>query len=266
MTAVDFTLTLFCRIDDAIPDSRKHPLSKLYVSEIVTLGVLRALRGGSARHFDRWLRRELGDLFGPLPERTRLGRLLDQVRDMASHFLGDPTVFGVVDSYGIELIHPKRLGRSPKQIARLGFCGSRWIAGVKAGVVCNSRGEVVAWQVEAANTHDTRFVPLVARYHEQMVVLADTGFAASGKARNAKRVQREGTTAPNLKVCQRGQWNQRRLIETLFSLWSGPLQLKRLGVRSWNGLKTRLAFATAAYNLALNWSGQTRLSIAQLIL
>ena len=35
MTACDFTVALFCRVDDAMPEVLKHPLSKLHPSEVV---------------------------------------------------------------------------------------------------------------------------------------------------------------------------------------------------------------------------------------
>ena len=56
---------------------------------------------------------------------------------MATHqglcdlFLADPTFFTVVDTYGIELIHPWREGRSPKQLGKKGKSNHRWIVGIK---------------------------------------------------------------------------------------------------------------------------------------
>ena len=72
MTALDFTIELFCRVDNMMPTVSKHPLSCLYPSEVVTLGLLHALRGEGCRAFYRWLRKELKPLFPRLPERTRL--------------------------------------------------------------------------------------------------------------------------------------------------------------------------------------------------
>jgi hypothetical protein len=45
--------------------------------------------------------------------------------------LAAPTVLGVIDTYGIELIHPMREGRSPQQIGRKGLSNHRWIVGGK---------------------------------------------------------------------------------------------------------------------------------------
>ena len=36
MTAMDFTVELFCRVDDALLNEKKHCLAELYPSEVVT--------------------------------------------------------------------------------------------------------------------------------------------------------------------------------------------------------------------------------------
>ncbi len=51
MTAIDFTMELFCRVDDLQLDVKKHVLAELYPSEVVTLEMLHALRGGGNRAF-----------------------------------------------------------------------------------------------------------------------------------------------------------------------------------------------------------------------
>jgi len=51
-------------------------------------------------------------LFPHLPERTRLFRLFTTSQDWTQAFLAAPTVLGVIDTYGIALIHPMREGRS----------------------------------------------------------------------------------------------------------------------------------------------------------
>jgi hypothetical protein len=101
-----FTVELFCRVDDALPHALKHPLAALAPSEVVTLGLLQALRGEGQRAFYRWVRKELMGLFPRLPERTRLFRLLQQHASETQHFLAKPSLFCVCDTYGIELIHP----------------------------------------------------------------------------------------------------------------------------------------------------------------
>jgi hypothetical protein len=67
------------------------------------------------------LTRDYRALFPRLPEHTRLFRLLKTHQDWTRAFLATPTVLGVIDTYGIELIHPMREGRSPQQIGRKGL-------------------------------------------------------------------------------------------------------------------------------------------------
>lgn len=249
MTAFDFTIELFCRVDEVMQGTRKHPLSSLHPSEVVTIGLLHALRGEGCRAFYRWLNKELKPLFPRLPERTRLFRLLNTQAAHTSSFLAQPSFFGVCDSFGIELIHPKREGRSSKQIGKKGKSNHRWIIGAKLGLLCNGTGQVVSWQCDTANVYDAAFHPLLEGVQEKMIVLCDSGFYS-----------RKGSPT-NLKVCKKGKWNQRMIVETVFSLFTRVLNLKHLTHRTWNGLNARLAYVTAAFNICINWSGNVKLSI-----
>lgn len=78
MTTGDIILQIFYLVDDAMPSIAQHPQSKLYTSELVTIGILLSLKSGYFRAFFRWLKRDYGDWFGKceLPECTRLQRLL----------------------------------------------------------------------------------------------------------------------------------------------------------------------------------------------
>jgi len=87
---------------------------------VVTLGLLHALKGVGNRAFYRWLTRDSRPLFPQLPECTRLFRLFWTHHDWTQIFLAAPTVLGVIDTYGIEFIHPIREGRSPQQMGRKG--------------------------------------------------------------------------------------------------------------------------------------------------
>ena len=77
MTTGDIILYIFILVDDSLPYIAMHSQATLYPSELVTIGILFSLKGGSFRAFYRWLKRDYGDWFGKgeLPERTRLGRL-----------------------------------------------------------------------------------------------------------------------------------------------------------------------------------------------
>jgi hypothetical protein len=77
------------------------------------------------------------------PERTRLFRLFVTHQHWTQVFLAAPTVLGVIDTYGIELSHPIREGRSPRQIGRKGLSNHRWIVGGKLCLLLNQYGLVV---------------------------------------------------------------------------------------------------------------------------
>src|SRR2546430_145977 len=119
--------------------------------------LLHALKGVGNRPFYRWLTGDYLTLFPRLPERTRLFRLLKTHQDWTTAFLAAPTVLGVIDTYGIELIHPMREGRSPQQIGRKGLSNHRWIVGGKLCLVLNQWGLIVGWACATANVADNTF-------------------------------------------------------------------------------------------------------------
>src|SRR2546427_201280 len=55
MTTWDFIIVLFYHIDQQMHDMPKHPEAQLWSSEVVTLGLLHALKGVGNRPFYRWL-------------------------------------------------------------------------------------------------------------------------------------------------------------------------------------------------------------------
>ena len=64
----------------------------------------------------------------------------------------------------------------------------------------------------------------------RMIVLSDTGFHAA-----------EGDPA-NLKLCQRGEWEDRMLVETVLSMLTLVCHLKKVMHRGWAYFQARLAF------------------------
>jgi hypothetical protein len=76
-----------------------------------------------------------------------------------------------------------------------------------------------------------------------MIVLSDTGFhAAAGDP-------------SNLKLCQRGEWEDRMLVETVLSMLTLVCHLKKVMHRVWTYFHARLAFAMAAFNILVQWYG-----------
>jgi len=243
MTTEDFITELFCKVHDRMKDVPNHPQASLWPSELVTIGMLHAIKGVGNRAFYRWLVRDLRPLFPGVPHRTRLFRRLKTHQDWTDHFLASPTLLGVIDSYGIELIHPIREGRTPHQMGKKGKSNHRWIVGGKLCLVLNHLGLVVGWDCDTANVHDTRFQHLIQRFEDQMVVLGDTGFHA-----------REGDPS-NLKLCKRGEWNERMMVETVLSMLTLVWHFKKVMHRVWDYFQARLGFTMAAFNLLVQWDG-----------
>src|SRR5882672_8239016 len=243
MTTMDFIIALFCQVEEHMHDISKHPQATLWPSEVVTLGVLHALKGVSNRAFYRWLTRDYRALFPRLPERTRLFRLFMTHQAWTQIFLAAPTVLGVIDTYGIELIHPRREGRSPQQIGRKGVSNHRWIVGGKLCLLLNQWGLVVGWACDTANVADNTFQWLIQQVDGRMIVLSDAAFhAAAGDP-------------TNLKLCQRGAWQDRLLVETVLSMLTVVCHFKKVMHRGWEYFQARLAFTMAAFNVLVQWHG-----------
>ena len=247
MTGIDFITQLFCRVDDKLTqqnNNQKHAQAKLYPSEVVTIALLFALKGVGTRAFYRWIETNYKTLFPNLPQRTRLFRLFNRYQHLTHLFMEAPSLIGVIDTYGIELIHPRREGRSVEQIGKKGISNQRWIVGGKLCVLVNHLGLIVDWDCDTANVYDgSRFQHIVDNVSDQMVVFADEGFA------------KIDWHPVNLRVCRRGEWNNRMLIETIFSMLTRMCQLKKVSHRCWVYFKTRLAFTMAVFNLLVQWDG-----------
>lgn len=232
---------------------------------MVTIASLWSLKGGSSRAFYRWLKRDYFSLFPSLPERSRLFRLIAKHRDLAEQFEAELTCFSILDSFGIEMIHPRREGRSPRQFGKKGLSNGRWIVGAKFCALVNQFGQISDWDYESANVCDNTFKEVMVTAHQQ-----ESGVYSDGGFRRSKK---RGGNPANLVICERGQHNQRMLVETVFSLLTNVLHMKKLFQRAQDYLEARLGFAVAIYNLLVTWNGietddagRTKLSIAEFAL
>ncbi len=243
MSTIDIIIGLYVRVDTVMHDVPKHPQAELYPSELVTIGLLFALKGDGPRRFYRWLTNNYRAWFPRLPERTRLFRLLAAHADWTEALLAQPTLLGVADTYGIELRHPWREDRADGQIGAKGLSNHRWIVGAKLAYVVNQYGLIVAWDYAAANVADNAFQALIADFQDEMVVLTDMAFHS-----------RAGDP-PNQKACKRGTWSVRMVVETVLSLLTRVVRLKHLSHRTWHNLAARLAYTMALYNVLVLWDG-----------
>jgi hypothetical protein len=110
-------------------------------------------------------------------------------------------------------------------------------------LLLNQWGLVVAWAYATANVPDNTFQGLIRQFEERMIVLSDTGFHAA-----------EGDPT-NLKLCQRGEWEDRMLVETVLSMLTLVCHLKKVLRRVWAYFHARLAFTMAAFNVLVRWYG-----------
>jgi hypothetical protein len=253
MPTDELIIRLFCMVDDHLGAVNKRSDAHLYPSEIVTIGLLFNLKGGRFRAFHRWLDANYRDFFPALPERTRLQRLLRDYAGLALDFLAEPSFFTVVDAYGIELIHPRREGRSPQQIGKKGISNGRWIVGIKLAWLINGQGEVVDWAWDTANEPDNVFRPLATSYDGETIALSDLGFRETG------------APAQNLKYCARGTWNERFTIETNLSWVTELFDAKKMYHRVKSHLEARLWYLAALINCLLRLTEQKR-SLAQFVI
>ena len=244
MTTVDFITELFCLVDDLIGDAPKHSQAKLYPSEVVTLALLYALTGKGQRAYWRWLSRDYQPLFPQLPERTRLFRLFNSHWYWIDEFLAPPSLIGVVDSYGIELLHPRREGRSDQQIGRKGVSNRRWIVGGKLCFVLDHLGRIVDWECDTANVYDgSAFQHLVDKYRNDMVLFSDNGF------------RKNDWHPTNLRLCKPGEWNVRMVVETVLSMLTYVCHFKHMAHKAWRYFETRVGFTLAIFNILIQWHG-----------
>ena len=86
----NFITELFCKVDDAIPDAPRHFQAILSISEVVTIGILYAVKDVRQRAFYPWLRDNYVHLFRKLPARSRLFRRWHTQRHWTGRFLAPP--------------------------------------------------------------------------------------------------------------------------------------------------------------------------------
>jgi len=237
MTTEDIIYHIFYQVDEQMLDVAKHRQAKLYPSELVTIGILFALKGSHFSAFYRWLKRDYDSLFGGLPDRTRLQRALQVHQDWCDRFLKEPSFFTVADSYPIELIFPIRAGRSQQQIGKKGKDKGRWSIGIRLWWLLSDSGQVVEWYWLPMNQPDKDFNPLAAYFADESIVLTDLGF------RDANGLP------PNLKVCKKGTWNERMIVETTFSMLTVVCHTKKFFHRLPDYLWSHCAYLAAMFNV-----------------
>jgi hypothetical protein len=237
VTTEEIIIHIFYHVDHAMLEVPKHPLSKLYPSEIVTIGILFALGGGHFRAFYRWLFRDYAALLAGLPERTVWLRPLKSQQVHTDLRMAQPSVLNGVDSFPIALICPIRQGRSKAQYGTKSRDKGRWSVGIKVTWILNTFGQVTGWIWDNMNVSDNTFLDYLGDWNESM--RTDYGFRCANGVPD------------NVKVCKTGTWNDRMAVETAFSMLTVICKAKKIHHRVEIYLETRLAFMAAMFNICL---------------
>jgi hypothetical protein len=106
------------------------------------------------------------------------------------------------------------------------------------------------WSYATMNRFDTAFHGLVTAFKDEAIILADLGFRA-----------KKGNP-DNLKLCRKGTWNERMVIETVFSLLTVVCHAKKMFHRRLFHLEARFAYTAAMFNVLLKLSRHDSLTDA----
>ena len=245
MSTDELFIGVFCIVDAELGAVKKHVQSKLHPSEVVTLMLFFSMKGGQYRAFYRWILFNHRRFFPHMPHYSRLLRQFRTHAHLCERFLASTTCLSSIDTYGIELIHPRREGRSKQPLGRKGISNGRWIVGIKWAVLINQRGEIVNWCWDTANEHDNTFRELALAYKDEMIAFSDLGF------------RKQDHHPENFHYCQKGEWNDRYLIETMFSWFTQKFHTKKIYHRVDTYLEMRLGSLAAVFNILFKMNDYT---------
>lgn len=231
-----FIILLFCMVDEHTGELRQHGNAKLHPSEIVTLALLKRMTGKAYRRFLVWL--NWTGLFPNLPDYSNLCKMFHQYKEVIDVFSRQ---FGnwdwaVMDSVLCEAIHPIREGRGTNWVGKNKSKG-RWMVGIRVVAIVSPKGDILDWQMDTANVHDKYFAWMVESF--EVKVLSDTGFHA-----------KEGDP-DNLKICKKGEQNERMVVESVFSLCKRLLGLNNIVAKTFVGFELAVSSIFALFNLLL---------------
>ena len=240
---VEFITALFYEVDEQLRTLPKHPEARLWPSEVVTLGLLHALKGGGNRAFYRWLTRDYRPLFPASPSARGSFVCSRPIRTGRGRYLGcSDRAWG--HRHVWDRVDPSDAGRAqpaadwpqrplePPLDCRRETLSAAQPVGVDRGVgVCHRQycRQHLQW--------------LIQQVDGRMIVLSDTGFhAAEGNPATSNCV-----SAASGKT---GCWWRRSL-----SMLTLVCHLKKVMHRGWVYFQARLAFTMAAFNVLVQWHG-----------
>jgi hypothetical protein len=120
----------------------------------------------------------------------------------------------------------------------------RWIVGGKLCFILNHIGLITDWDVDTANVYDgSAFQDIIERNAKKMIIFSDEGFV------------KKDWHPENVKICARGEWNTRMIVETVLSMLTLVCHFKKVMHRTWEYFKSRLAYTMALFNILVQWDG-----------
>ena len=102
---------------------------------------------------------------------------------------------------------------------------------------------MVGWACATAHVAENTLQGLIRQVDGRRIVLRDPAVQAA-----------EGEPT-NLQLCQRGEWEERMLVETVLSMLTLVCHCNKVMHRVWAYLQVRLAFTIAAFNVLVQWHG-----------
>ena len=165
-------------------------------------------------------------------------RLFDGHQHLIDVFMANPSLIGGIDTYGIELIHPRREGRSKRQIGRKGIsnpmdCRWKTLLHNHLGLIVNGTATLPMYMMGVPS--NISLMGSVTRWLFLPMFAKADWFPS------------------NLRLCRRGEWNSRMLVETILSMLTLVCHFKKVMHRRWSYFKTRVGFTMALFNLSVEW-------------
>lgn len=275
LTSDLFTL-IFVWIDDFLKENqsllhRPGPEPDLSDSELMTLMLMQGLTGELSD--EAWLRRvkrEFGDCFSTLPERSRYQRrrailtraLRSLVRWIQSN-LGEDSRTRIADSAPIPVCRyvRGRHCRTFRRHASWGWCDSQqmWFYGLRLHLLVTEKGLPTAWAILTAKRHDRRGLDALLQDAKDVDVYGDAAYNVRPKDR--QQFLKRGitiTAAPRkdmkkqfTKTAMQHLIRVRFRVEWTLGLLSRDCNIQRTLARVKHALYERVSFGLAAFNVGV---------------
>ena len=105
------------------------------------------------------------------------------------------------------------------------------------------------------NRHDQQFLPLLANYDDWPTTTTGQLRRSDDHPGRHRLAPGPKETPDNVKICKRGQWNVRMIVETTFSMMTNVWNSKRMRHITWRGFEAHLSYLMIAFNILVNWNG-----------